>query len=205
MVEVAHVATALEWDTPLYAQARAQLEQALPHAGISGARRRAAALSRAGGHPDAAGAAGRRERPLVSGLPRAALLGARTDEGRRPLRRGRQPGRVRRARDVDDVEVRAPAAALRRRQGRRALQPARALAGGALAAHAALHLRSRAVHRPGDRHPGARHRHERADDGLDDGHLLVAEGLCGAGDRDRQADLDRGLGVSQRGDGRRAS
>jgi glutamate dehydrogenase (NAD(P)+) len=35
VVEVAHGAGTLEWDTPLYGQARTQLEQALPHAGIS--------------------------------------------------------------------------------------------------------------------------------------------------------------------------
>ena len=35
MVEVAHDNTSLEWDTPLYGQARTQLEQALPLAAIS--------------------------------------------------------------------------------------------------------------------------------------------------------------------------
>ena len=35
VTEVAHPVTALEWDTPLYRQARTQLEQALPGAGIS--------------------------------------------------------------------------------------------------------------------------------------------------------------------------
>jgi len=35
VVELAHAPQALEWDTPLYAQARAQLEHALPHAAIS--------------------------------------------------------------------------------------------------------------------------------------------------------------------------
>ena len=63
--------------------------------------------------------------------------------------------------------------------------------------------RPRAVHRPRDRHPRAGHRDERADDGVDDGHLLGAEGLRRAGDRDRQADLDRRLGLPQRGDRRR--
>ena len=47
--------------------------------------------------------------------------GIRYDDGRRSRR-------VRGARDVDDVEVRAAAAALRRREGRRALQRARAVA-----------------------------------------------------------------------------
>ncbi len=34
MVEVAHSSPELEWDTPLFRQARLQLEQALPQAGI---------------------------------------------------------------------------------------------------------------------------------------------------------------------------
>ena len=34
MAEVTHAALGLEWDTPLYAQARTQLEQALPVAAI---------------------------------------------------------------------------------------------------------------------------------------------------------------------------
>ena len=69
--------------------------------------------------------------------------------------------------------------------------------------HAALHGRAGAVHRPAARHPGARHGDERADDGVDDGHVLDAEGLRGAGDRHRQADLDRRLGLPARGDRRR--
>ncbi len=35
VVELAHATSALEWETPLFGQARAQLEHALPHAGIS--------------------------------------------------------------------------------------------------------------------------------------------------------------------------
>src|SRR5262245_13365239 len=76
------------------------------------------------------GAVARRERartarlrPLdgVSRLPGPALDRAGADEGRRPLRPGGLTRRVRGAGDVDDVEVRAAAAALWRRQGRRAL------------------------------------------------------------------------------------
>ena len=52
--------------------------------------------------------------------------------------------RVRGAGDVDDVEVRAPAAALRRREGRHALRPARALAAGAPGGHPPLHRRAAA-------------------------------------------------------------
>ena len=81
--------------------------------------------------------------PLSSRLPRAALDGARADEGRDPLRPGGLARRVRGARDVDDVEVRAPAPSVRRREGRRPLQPARAVARRAAANHAALHERAR--------------------------------------------------------------
>ena len=152
--------------------------------------------SRARADPDAARADGRRLVRVVPGLPRAALVGARPDEGRHPLRRRRRPRRVRRARDVDDLEVRAPAPAVRRREGRRALQRRARCPRRARARHAPLHRRARAVHRAAARHPGARHGDERADDGVDDGHVLDAEGLRRAGDRHGQADLDRRLACS---------
>ena len=69
---------------------------------------------------------------------------------------------------------------VRRRQGRRPLQPARALAGRAPEDHAPLHLGAPADHRPAEGHPGARHGHQRADDGLDDGHVLDADRPRGA-------------------------
>ena len=43
--------------------------------------------------------------------------------------------------------------------------------GGARAHHAPLHPRARHQHRPRVRHPRARRRHQRPDDGLDDGHV----------------------------------
>ncbi len=52
-------------------------------------------------------------------------------------------------------------------------------------------------------HPGAGHGDERADDGLDDGHVLHADGPRRARDRHRQADLDRRLDLPTRGDRRR--
>ena len=104
---------------------------------------------------------------------------------------------------LDDVEVRAAAAPVRRREGRRPLLAARAVAGRAGAPDAPLHLRAAADHRPTGGHPGSGHGHERADDGLDDGHLLDAEGLRRPGDRHRQADLARRLALPPRGDGRR--
>ena len=82
--------------------------------------------------------------------------------------------RVRRARVVDDVEVRAAAAAVRRREGRHPLRPWRALAARARAADPPLHVRARARDRTADRHPCTRHGDERADDGVDDGHVLDA-------------------------------
>ena len=95
------------------------------------------------------------------------------------------------------------ATSVRRRKGGRSLQPAGHVHGRDRAAHAALHGRADAGNRPEGGHPGARHGHGRADDGLDDGHVLDAGGPRGSGDRDRQADLSRRLAVPSRGDGRR--
>ena len=71
------------------------------------------------------------------------------------------------------------------------------------AADAAVHLRAAADDRPEGGHPRAGHGHERADDGLADGHVLDAEGPRGARGRDREADLRRRLGLPPRGDRRR--
>ena len=80
-------------------------------------RRRRGVRGRAAALP---GALARRQRPGqarlgqvdgLPGLPRPALDRARPDEGRRPLRRRGVARRVRGARDVDDLEVRAAAAA----------------------------------------------------------------------------------------------
>src|SRR4029079_17428109 len=72
------------------------------------------------------------------------------------------------------------------------------------ARHAPLHVGTAAVHRPAGGHPRPGHGDERADDGLDDGHLLHAARPRRARDRDREADLDRRLGFPARGDrGRR--
>ena len=92
-----------------------------------GLRRDPSPPSGACGDPDAAGSPRRRDGRLVSGLPGAALVRARADEGRHPLRRRGRPRRVRGAGDVDDLEVRSPPPAVRRREGRRPLQPARAV------------------------------------------------------------------------------
>ena len=162
--------------------------------------RRAPALPRAGADGQRAGAPRRRRLRRLCRLPRPALERARADEGRHPLRPRRDSRRVRGARDVDDLEVRAAAAPVRRREGRRPLRSEAALAGRAGTADAALHAGARERDRPPYRHRRARHGHERADDGLDDGHLLDAAGARRAGDRDRQARLGRRLGLPARGD-----
>ncbi len=94
--------------------------------------------------------------------------------------------------------------AVRRCEGRCSLRSAKPLARRARATHAPLHLRAPADHRPAGGHPGAGHGDERADDGVDDGHVLDAARLRGAGDRHREADLDRRLRVSSGGDRRRS-
>ncbi len=87
---------------------------------------------------------------------------------------GSDARRVRGARDVDDVEVLAPAPSVRRREGWCSLRPASPVARRARAADAPLHLGAPADHRPEGGHPCAGHGHERADDGMDDGHVLDA-------------------------------
>ena len=70
--------------------------------------------------------------------------------------------------------------------------PQRARRGRAAADHALVHRQDREGARPAARHPRARRRHQRPDDGLDDGRVRQAA-RPHAGDRDRQADLARGL------------
>src|SRR5579862_7455016 len=175
---------------------------ALPHgsrairAGVAVRRRladggRAAQLSRARADHERPAAAGRRPLADLPRIPRPALDRARTDEGRRPLRPRGVARRVRGARLVDDLEVCAAPSALRRREGRCALRRACAVVARARAADAPVHVGALRRHRPAGGHSRARHGDERADDGVDDGHVLDAEGVRRPRGRDRQADLDR--------------
>ena len=75
--------------------------------------------------------------------------------------------------------------------------------GRAAAGHALVHRQDREGARAAARHPGAGRRHQRADDGLDDGRVRQAA-RPHAGDRDRQADLARGLLRPRGGDRPRA-
>ena len=65
---------------------------------------------------------------VFTGLPRHAQRRARAVEGRDPLPPGRHARRGQGALDVDDLEVRADGHPVRRRQGRRGLQPEGAVA-----------------------------------------------------------------------------
>ena len=71
---------------------------------------------------------GRRVGRRLRRLPRRAQHDPRAGEGRDPLPPGRHARRGQGARDVDDVEVRADGAAVRRRKGRRRLRPEAPLA-----------------------------------------------------------------------------
>ncbi len=192
VVEVEHAPPALEWETPLYGQARAQLEKALTQADV----------------PDFVAERLRYpERAVILSLP------VRMDDGtmrsfpayrvRHSSVLGPTKGGIRYDEDVNLGECVALAmwmtwkcALLRLPYGGakggvrcnpRELSPAGASSGS----HAGSRAELVAVHRPAGGHPRAGHGHERADDGLDDGHLLDAEGPRRAGDRHRQADLDR--------------
>ena len=193
----------LEFDTPLYRTAIAQFDRPCPRQGRP-RRRRAPAPSGAVDHRRCPMQARRRHARRLPGLPRPAFERARPDEGRHPLRPRGQPRRVRGARRLDDVEVRAAAAAPTAARREACAATRVRCPGRDRARDAPLHVGTAAVHRPAGGHPRAGHGDERADDGLDDGHLLHAARPRRARDRDREADLDRRLGFPARGDrGRR--
>ena len=92
---------------------------------------------------------------------------------------------------------------VRRREGRRRLRPQNALATGTGTPDPPLRFRNQPRHRPGHRHSRARHGNQRADDGLDHGHLLHDAGPYRSRRRDGQAGRDRRFGRTQRRDGAR--
>ena len=141
---------------------------------------------------------GRRLGRGLQRLPRDPQHDARSGEGRHPLPPGGHPGRDQGARDVDDVEVRADGASLRRRQGRRRLRSEAALGRGAGAAHPPLHDRDHQRDRAGEGHPGSRRRYRRAGDGLDLRHVLDERRPLRARRRHGQAAVARGLGGTRR-------
>jgi hypothetical protein len=129
----------------------------------------------------------------VHRLPGAALDRPRSRQGRHPLRARRDPGRGARAGQLDDLEVRGGQYPLRRRQGRRHLRPQEDEPGRAGAHDPPLHLRDHRLHRAGEGRSRARHEHQRADHGLDHGHLLHAHGAHGHQRGHRQAAEHRRL------------
>ena len=190
----------LEWDTPLYRTAVAQFDQAVPHAKIP------EEIAERLRYP---------ERSIIVSIP------VRMDEGRRVVFPGYRvqhssiagptKGGIRYDAEVTLGECAALAmwmtwkCALLRlpyggAKGGVRCEPRTLSMRRARAPHATVHLGAPPVHRPAGGHSRAGHGDERADDGLDDGHVLDAARLRGAGDRHREADLDRRLGVPPRGD-----
>ena len=148
---------------------------------------------------------GRRADPHLPGVPRAAQQGPRPGQGRHPLPPRREPGRDLRPRLLDDRQVRGRRHSHGRRQGGhrgRSLHPLRHGAGTALAP---LRRRADRVLRAGRRRARPRRRHERPDDGLDDGHLHHAHPPLHPGRHHRQAAGDRRLGRTRSGHGARAA
>ena len=140
------------------------------------------ALSHPRNHRAHSGADGQRPSRSLHRLPRAALHRPRPGQGRHPLRARRHARRSARPGQLDDLEVRRGQHSLRRRQGRRHLRSPQDVAGRTGAHDPPLHRRTDRIHRPGKRRSRARHEHQRADHGLDHGHLLHAH----APDRDRR-------------------
>ena len=95
-------------------------------------------------------------------------------KGRHPLSPGRHARRGDGAGRLDDVEVRGGAHPLRRRQGRHHLRSDAHVAARARGADAPLRRGNHRRHRPREGRPGARRQHQRADDGVGDGHLQHA-------------------------------
>ena len=111
-----------------------------------------------------------------------------------------EPGRSRRARHVDELEMRAGRSPLRRREGRRRHRSAQILHRRTRTDHPPLHQRNDPLHRPADRRHGARHGHQRADHGVDHGHLLAPDRPRRPEHRHRQARQHRRLARAQGSD-----
>ena len=133
----------------------------------------------------------------LRGPPRPASPHARPDQGRPPLSSQRRAGRSRRARHVDELEMRAGRSPLRRREGRRRHRPAQIFHRRTRTHHPPLHQRNDPLHRPADRRDGARHGHQRADHGVDHGHLLAPDRPRRPQHRHRQAGQHRRLARAQ--------
>ena len=86
-------------------------------------------------------------------------------------------GRNRRARDVDELEMRAGQFALWRRERRNRLRSDQTFAQGTGSSLAPLHAGDDSVRRTAHRHHGPGHGHERTGHGLVHGHLFGLSGL----------------------------
>ena len=122
---------------------------------------------------------------VYTGLSRAVQHVARAGEGRHSIRPERHARRGEGARRVDDVEVRGGEPAVRRGEGWRRLRSAQDERRRARAADAALHRRHHRDARSRLGRSGAGRQHERARDGVGDGHVLHARTAHGDRRRDR--------------------
>jgi hypothetical protein len=162
------------------------------------ASRPACAAARA--HRELPGDARRRQRRRLHRPSCPAQREPRSGQGRNPLPPGRDPGRGPCPGDVDDLEVCLREHPLWRREGRRGGRPEATEPAGGRGADATLHHGDQPAHRPRARHPRAGREHERADDGLDHGHVLDAPRLHDPRRRHRQAGQHRRLPRPKRGD-----
>ena len=194
------VAPGSEWASELYRVATNQFDRAAraarARAGVRHPARSAAALDRR----ELPRPARRRPRARADRLSRPAHADDGADEGWLSLRPRRVARRVRGARDVDDLEMRAARAAVRRREGRRALLAGRSQPRRDRAPHAPLRRRADPRDRSREGHPRARHGNRRTRDGVVHGHVLADDGPLGVRDRHRQAGRARWHVRAARGD-----
>ena len=179
------------YDDEVFKMACDQFQVIADYLNIDQERSRPAHVSEARDGRHAAGAHGRRQHADFPGLSRAASPHARPDQRRHAFRAESFHGRNRRARHVDELEMRAGQFALRRRERRHRLRSDQAFAQRTRSGLAPLHAGDDPVRRPADRHHGPGHGDERAGDGLVHGHLFGLSGLLRERNRHRQTGLDR--------------
>ena len=137
---------------------------------------------------------GRRHACRCSRATASAQRGARPVQGRHPLPPGRDARRGEGARDVDDLEVRAVNIPFGGAKGGVACDPKTLSERELRAADAALHDRDHATMiGPEKDIPAPDVGTDRADDGVDHGHVLDEQGPLGARRRHRQAAQRRRL------------
>jgi hypothetical protein len=163
-----------ELDDPLFRQAIGQFDGALGHAGIDPFVAEVLRYPERGSRPRSLCGSTTGRSVSTRAIASSTRACSARPKGRYPLRQGGDSRRVRGARDVDDLEERAPPPPYGGAKGGVRCNPAQPLPRRARAPDAEVHRGAPADHRAAARHPRSRHGHRRTDDGLDDGHLLDA-------------------------------